>query len=299
MTRFRADVRNGASPVPAKAGIGLKPAHYARLLSERPPLSFLEVHAENYMGEGGPPHRYLSALAALYPLSFHGVGLSLGGAEGLDRAHLSRWKTLVKRYQPALVSEHVAWSRFQDRTLHDLLPIPYTEEALDVLCAHIDEMQDVLGRQILIENPSTYVSFAQSAIPEPEFIVAAARRTGCGLLLDVNNVYVSACNHGFDPRAWLADIPSALVGEIHVAGHSRVTLGGQDVRIDDHGSRVVSEVWRLYRETVARIGPTPTLIEWDTDVPALDVLLQEAKRANGEAVLAKRAYEHERHVVVA
>ena len=301
MTRARVNRHHGMSPVPAKAGIGLKPQHYADLLAARPPLAFLEVHAENYMGEGGPPHRYLSALAAIYPLSFHGVSLSLGGAEALDRHHLARWRELVKRYEPALVSEHVAWSRFQDRSLHDLLPIPYTEEALDVFCAHIGEMQDAIGRRILIENPSTYVTFVQSTIPAPEFIVEAARRTGCGILLDVNNVYVSARNHGFDPRAWLADIPGALVGEIHLAGHARVSQGNHEVWIDDHGSRVVPEVWRLYRDTVARIGPRPTLIEWDTDVPVLDVLLQEAGRADVEALLGgiTSAIASERHAAIA
>lgn len=291
------------SAVPAKAGIGLKPAHYAGLLSKRPALSFLEVHAENYMGEGGPPHRYLTALAEIYPLSIHGVGLSLGGAAPLDRAHLARWRALVERYEPALVSEHVAWSRAQGLTLHDLLPIPYTQEALDVLCAHIDEMQNAIGRRILIENPSTYVAFVQSAIPEPEFIVAAAKRTGCGILLDINNVYVSARNHGFDPQEWLAGIPGVLVGEIHLAGHACVTIGGEEVRIDDHGSRVAPDVWRLYRETVARIGRRPTLIEWDTDVPGLDVLMNEAERADVAAAAASKqtqdASGRDRHAALA
>jgi hypothetical protein len=301
MTNDRKNCGYGLSPVPAKAGIGLKPAHYAALLSGAPPLSFLEVHAENYMGQGGPPHRYLSAIAEIYPLSIHGVGLSLGGSGPLDREHLSRWSTLVKRYGPALVSEHVAWSSFQGVALHDLLPIPYTEEALDVLCAHIDEMQDAIGRRILIENPSTYVEFVQSGIPEPEFIIAAARRTGCGILLDVNNVYVSACNHGYDPRPWLSNIPGDLVGEIHLAGHARVKIDAHEIRIDDHGSRVAAEVWRLYRETIARIGPRPTLIEWDRDVPSLDILLAEAERADIEAGNAKMAAapECEQHVKTA
>jgi hypothetical protein len=271
------------------AGIGLKPAHYAGLLAGAPPLAFLEAHAENYMGDGGPPHRYLAALAEMYPLSLHGVGLSLGGSEGLDRAHLKRWRKLVRRYRPALVSEHVAWSRHDGLSLHDLLPIPYTEDSLKALCAHIGEMQDATGEPILIENPSTYVTFLQSTMPEPAFLVAAAEETGCGLLLDINNVYVSARNHGFDPRAWLAAIPGALVGEIHLAGHARQRVGARDILIDDHGSAVHREVLQLYRETVARIGRKPTLIEWDTDVPALTVLLKEAARANEAAIEALSA----------
>ncbi|MGH8502933.1 MAG: MNIO family bufferin maturase [Gammaproteobacteria bacterium] len=271
------------SLVPAAAGIGLKPAHYEALLAERPSVAFLEAHTENYMGAGGPPHRYLEALAELYPLSFHGVGLSLGGVAPLDRAHLVRWRELVARYSPVLVSEHVAWSDCEQFALHDLLPIPYTEEALKILCDHIDEMQMALGRKILIENPSGYLEFRQSAIPEPEFLMEAARRTGCGLLLDINNVYVSTQNRGEDVADWLVDIPGDLVGEIHLAGHTILKVEDQEIRIDDHGSRVAPAVWALYRETVARIGRRPTLIEWDTDVPDIHVLLEEAARADQEA----------------
>jgi uncharacterized protein (UPF0276 family) len=269
-----------AAPVPARAGIGVKPAHYRDLLTTRPRLAFIEVHTENYMGDGGPPHAYLQALAELYPLSLHGVGLSLGGAEPLDREHLRRWRALVDRYQPALVSEHVAWSRFGGLTLHDLLPIPYTPESLALLCDHVDEMQTALGRRILIENPSSYIAFHDSQIAEADFLTEIARRSGCGLLLDINNVYVSARNHGFDPRRWLARIPGDLVGEIHLAGHSVIRDQDFEIRIDDHGSRVCSDVWNLYSETVARIGARPTLIEWDTDVPELAVLLDEARRAD-------------------
>ncbi|MDE2072418.1 MAG: DUF692 domain-containing protein [Alphaproteobacteria bacterium] len=269
-----------APPIPAKAGIGVKPAHYRELLADRPSLPFIEVHTENYMGEGGPPHAYLEALAEIYPLSFHGVGMSLGGAEALDRGHLRRWRALVERYQPALVSEHIAWSRFGGLALHDLLPVPYTRQSLGIVRNHIDAMQTALGRAILVENPSTYISFRESEIAEPEFLVEVARRSGCRLLLDINNVYVSAHNHGFDPRNWLSRVPGDLVGEIHLAGHSLIRDGDFTIRVDDHGSHVCPDVWGLYAETVARIGPRPTLIEWDTDVPELAVLLEEARRAD-------------------
>lgn len=232
------------------------------------------------MGEGGPPHSYLEALAADYPLSIHGVGMSLGGDEPLDRDHLARWRKLSERYQPALVSEHIAWSRFAGHTMHDLLPIPYTQRSLTVVCDHIDEMQNALGRPILVENPSTYLRFGEQEFAEAEFLVEVAQRSGCGLLLDINNVYVSAFNHGFDPRDWLAHIPGHLVGEIHLAGNTLLRDGDFNIRIDDHGSRVSDEVWSLYRQTVARIGARPTLIEWDTDVPQLNVLLDQAQRAD-------------------
>lgn len=267
-------------PVPARAGIGVKPAHYSELLTRRPPLAFVEVHPENYMGEGGPPHTYLEAIAEIYPLSFHGVGMSLGSSGPLDREHLARWRKLIDRYEPALISEHIAWSRAGDVCLHDLLPLPYTEQTLKLTCRHIDEMQLVLGRQILVENPSSYIALQDSTIPEAEFMVEVAKQTGCGVLLDVNNVFVSARNNGFDPRAWLAQISGHLVQEIHLAGHATVESGELELRIDDHGSPVCDDVWGLYRETIARIGPRPTLIEWDTDVPNLQVLLDEAKRAD-------------------
>ncbi|MDE2133843.1 MAG: DUF692 domain-containing protein [Alphaproteobacteria bacterium] len=288
--RSRSPSCDGIAPVPARAGIGVKPAHYRDLLRTKPALAFVEVHPENYMGAGGPPHAYLEVIAGTYPLSFHGVGMSLAGAEPLDRGHLSRWRSLIERYEPALVSEHIAWSRFDGISLHDLLPIPYTNESLKLVCEHIDEMQNTLGRTILVENPSTYISFRQSEIPEPEFMAQAAHRSGCGLLIDINNVYVSACNHGFDPCIWLTRIPGNLVHEIHLAGHSVIKEDEFEVRIDDHGSRVSPDVWNLYQETIARIGARPTLIEWDTDVPELAVLLEEANRANELATQAGDAY---------
>lgn len=271
----------GERPVPENAGIGLKPEHYRNLLETTPSVGFLELHTENYMGAGGPPHRYLEALAEHYPLSFHGVGASLGGADALDGNHLDRWRALVDHYNPLLVSEHVAWTSHYGNALHDLLPIPYTREALNVLCEHVDQMQTALGRRILIENPSRYIDFADNDMPETEFLAEAARRTGCGLLLDINNVYVSACNQHEDARAYLAEIDGDLVGELHLAGHSvETTASGQTLRIDDHGSRVCDEVWTLYAETIARIGARPTLIEWDTNVPSLTELLDEACRAD-------------------
>jgi uncharacterized protein (UPF0276 family) len=242
------------------------------------------------MGAGGPPHRYLEALADIYPLSFHGVGASLGGADPLEPTHLARWRELVDRYEPALVSEHVAWTGHAGHALHDLLPVPYTTEALQLLCEHIDTMQSALERQILIENPSRYLDFLQSEMTETEFLVEAARRTGCHLLLDINNVYVSACNQDEDAHDYLNEIPGELVAEIHLAGHAiRTTDSGHELRIDDHGSRVCADVWRLYGETIERIGERPTLIEWDTNVPALDELLDEACRADAVATDALTA----------
>ncbi len=287
--RSRTPTCDGIFPVPARAGIGIKPAHYHDLLRTKPPLAFVEVHPENYMGAGGPPHAYLEAIADIYPLSFHGVGMSLGGAEPLDRDHLARWRRLIERYKPALVSEHIAWSRFGGISLHDLLPILYNEASLALVCEHIDEMENFLGRSILVENPSSYIAFRESDIPEAEFIVEVARRSGCGLLLDINNVYVSARNHGFDPCGWLMRVPGDLVGEIHLAGHSVIREDEFEIRIDDHGSHVTPEVWDLYRETIARIGAKPTLIEWDTDVPPLAVLLEEAARADKLAAQEKHA----------
>ncbi len=265
--------------MPIEVGIGLKPAHYADVLSGDPALGFLEVHTENYMGRGGPPHRYLERLAERYPLSFHGVGLSLGGSERLDAGHLRNWRALVDRYSPALISEHVAWSSFGGTAFHDLLPLPYTREALDALCRNIDQMQEALCRRILIENPSRYLDFVGSDMPEPDFLVAAATRTGCGLLLDINNVYVSTRNQGEDARDWLAAVPIDLVGEIHLAGHTVEQTADGEVLIDDHGSAVAADVWTLYAETIARCRDCPTLIEWDTNVPALETLLCEASRA--------------------
>ena len=263
-------------PIPAKAGIGLRFQHHQAVLDVDPDVAWMEVHTENYMG-GGTPLRYLDAIRRDYPISLHGVGLSLGSAEGLDPAHLERIRQVAERIDPGQMSEHIAWSIADGTYLADLLPLPMTEESLAVVCRHVDQVQSVMKRRILVENPSTYLRFRHSTIPEWEFMTAVAERTGCGILCDVNNIYVSAHNHGWDASTYLAALPPAAIGEIHLAGHSVRPLGdGTTLRIDDHGSRVIAEVWALYQEALACFGPVPTLIEWDTDVPPLDVLLGEA-----------------------
>lgn len=265
------------SALPPGVGVGFKSVHAHALLRERQPLSFVEVHAENYMGAGGRPHAQLRSLRERYELSIHGVGLSIGSPGELDQAHLTRVRELVRRYEPASFSEHLAWSTHDDTFLNDLLPIAYTEETLERVVSHVDRVQSVLGRQMLLENPSTYVTFADSRIPEVEFIQEVAVRTGCGLLLDVNNVFVSATNSGGSPQSYLERFPLDRVGEIHLAGHA--TMLDDDDRpllIDDHGAPVADQVWRLYEFVVSRMGPVATLIEWDNDLPPWSVLLEEA-----------------------
>jgi uncharacterized protein (UPF0276 family) len=275
----------GDSPIPARAGVGLKPEHYRAILDDAPDIGWFEIHAENYMGEGGPPHAYLTAVRERYPLSLHGVGLSIGGAGPLDKEHLSRLCALDERYEPALFSEHLAWSSHDTVYLNDLLPMPYTEETLARVCDHINEVQDTLERRMLLENPSTYVAFAETTMSELDFLREIVRRTGCGLLLDVNNVFVQAANHGFDPRAYLDDLPAEHVGEIHLGGHAAdEDEDGSALLIDDHGREVADPVWTLYAQALDRVGPTPTLIEWDNDVPAWPTLFAEAQRA--DAVIA-------------
>ncbi len=267
-------------PVPASAGIGLRFRHHDAVRAERPAVGWLEVHSENYMG-GGKPLEHLEAIRRDYPLSLHGVGLSLGSAEGLDPRHLARLARLVDRIEPALVSEHLAWSVSGGRYFGELLPLPLTAESLDVVCRNVEAMQAALGRKVLVENPSSSLQFRHSEIPEWEFISELARRTGCGILCDVNNIFVSASNLGFDPRTYLAALPPERIGEIHLAGHrSRRLADGRSILIDDHGSRVCDEVWRLHAHALALFGPVPTLIEWDTDVPPLGVLLEEAAKAD-------------------
>ena len=276
-----------AAPLPARAGVGFKPEHFEAILAERPDVGFFEIHAENYMGEGGPPHRRLEAIRARYPLSLHGVGLSIGGPRPLDRAHLQRLAALNRRYEPGLFSEHLAWSSHETGFLNDLLPLPLTLETLDTVCRHIEETQEAVGRRMLLENPSTYVRFANSEIPETEFLAAVTKRTGCGLLLDVNNVEVQAGNHGFDPLDYLSAFPLDKVEEIHLAGYAESQDdAGHELRIDAHDSPVRPRVWDLYRFVIARIGATPTLIEWDNDVPDWATLYAEARRADAEARLA-------------
>lgn len=277
-----------APGLPARAGIGLRAPHVAEIIATRPAVSWLEVHAENYM-TGGPAMRALERLRRDYPVSIHGVGLSLGSAEDLDHHHLRRLTTLVERLEPALVSEHLSWSVFGGAYLNHLLPLPYTEEALATVCRHVSETQEALGCRLGLENPSSYLRFRDSHIPEPEFLTEVARRTGCGILCDVNNVYVSASNFGQDPVAYLDRLPaSAVVDEIHLAGHTVNDADGQPILIDDHGAPVVDAVWQLYAHALARFGPVPTLIEWDTNIPALAVVLGEAEAADRLLVRAAR-----------
>lgn len=280
MNEAIASQRSVPAPVPARAGAGLKAPHYRTVIEEQPDIGWFEVHPENYMGRGGPPLRYLERIRRDYPLSLHSVGTSLGSHRPLDRAHLQQLKQLVKRFQPGLVSEHLSWSHGYEWFTHDLLPLLYNETSLALVVEHIEQVQETLQRQILIENPSSYLQFRASDIPEPEFLVEAARRSGAGLLLDVNNVYVSCRNHGWDIAGYLAAIPSDLVGEIHLAGHAVQSLEGVQLLIDDHGSPVCTAVWELYRTCIERIGPVPTLIEWDTRVPAFPVLMSEVQIAD-------------------
>jgi uncharacterized protein (UPF0276 family) len=252
--------------------------HHKAVLDRRPDVGWLEVHSENYLG-GGAPLRYLDAVRENYPVSLHGVGLSLGSAEALN-PDLERIRGLVDRIEPGFVSEHLSWSIVNDTYLADLLPLPMTEEALAIVCQHVNEVQASLRRRILVENPSSYLQFRHSIIPEWEFLSAVVDRTGCGLLCDVNNIYVSACNHGWSPSTYISALPLAAVEETHLAGHSMRHLDdGVTLLIDDHGSRVIPEVWSLYAEALLQFGPVPTLIEWDTNIPPLDILLDEAGRA--------------------
>ncbi|MFO1069467.1 MAG: DUF692 domain-containing protein [Geminicoccaceae bacterium] len=265
---------------PGKAGIGLRHPHVGALIERPPPeLSWVEIHSENYMADGGPRLRQLELIRERYALSLHGVGLSLGSADEPDRAHLARIRRLIDRFAPALVSEHIAWSVEGGHYLNDLFPLPYTEEALATVARNIAIAQDALGCRILVENPSSYLRFVDSTMPECRFVAEVAERADCGLLLDVNNIHVSAHNQGFDVDGYLAAIPAGRVGEIHLAGHARVEVDGQVLLIDDHAGRVIPAVWQLYEQALARLGPRPTLLEWDNDIPALDVLLDERARA--------------------
>jgi len=268
-----------SGPIPPKAGIGLRFQHHQAVLDTRPDVAWMEIHTENYMGDGSPI-RCLEAIRRDIPISLHGVGLSLGSAEGLDQTHLDRIRQVAERIAPNLMSEHIAWSVSGGNYLADLLPLPMTEEALAVVCRHVDQVQSTLGRRILVENPSTYMQFRHSTIPEWEFMAAVAARTGCGILCDVNNIYVSAENHSWNPLAYLTALPPGAIGEIHLAGHSvRQLADGGTLRIDDHSSRVIDEVWSLYEEALRQFGSVPTLIEWDQNVPPLDVLVEEARHA--------------------
>ncbi len=264
------------APIPACAGIGLRSHHFREILEAPPPVAWMETHPENYFGEGGALLRILERIRAHYPLSFHGVGLSLGSTDPLDRAHLHKLKALVDRFDPAFVSEHLSWSSVGGRFLNELLPLPSTEESLNHVCSRIDEIQDVLQRPLLIENITRYLTWRDSTIPEGEFIATVSRRTGCGILLDLNNVYVNAVNFHLDPFEFLDGIPGEAVWEIHLAGFDRF---GRWL-IDTHGETVYPEVWGLYQWAIHHFGPRPTLIEWDTNMPPLSVLVAQAKQAD-------------------
>ncbi len=270
----------GPGPVPARAGIGLRGEHYRDVLERLPATGWLEVHSENYFGDGGKPLYYLERIRAHYPLSLHGVGLSIGGVDPLNTDHLDKLKALIERFQPDLVSEHLCWGAVGGIHLNDLLPLPYTQEALEHMVERVSQVQDYLGREILMENVSSYLEYEDSAIPEWEFISELARRSGCGLLLDVNNIYVNARNHGFDPQVFVDAVPPERVREIHLAGFTVNRFDDSEILIDTHNQPVCLAVWDLYRCAVERLGPVPTLIEWDTDLPPLDTLLAEARRAD-------------------
>ena len=276
-------------PIPARGGVGLKAPHYKQILEERPDLGFFEVHAENYMGDGGPPLRYLEAIAEHYPLSLHGVGLSIGAARDLDVAHLGRLRGLIDRYQPGHFSEHLAWSTHDTGFLNDLLPVPYTAETLQNVVSHIDQVQDALGVRMLLENPTTYLAFAESTYAETDFIAEVVKRTGCGLLLDVNNVFISATNQQWDAHAYIDAFPLKHVKEIHLAGFTpEQDEKGRPLLIDTHSRPVDQDVWSLYDYAISRAGPVATLIEWDSDVPSLEELLAEAQRA--EVIMLRREH---------
>ncbi|APO70761.1 xylose isomerase domain-containing protein (plasmid) [Rhizobium gallicum] len=272
--------RTSQSAMPKRAGVGLKAEHYRTIMETSPDIGFFEVHAENYMGAGGPPHRYLSAIRERYPLSLHGVGLSIGAGRPLDKDHLARLKQLIDRYSPALFSEHLAWSSHDVGFLNDLLPLPYTDTTLTRVVEHIDRVQEFIGRQMLLENPSTYLAFTESTWGETDFIAEIVRRTGCGLLLDVNNVHVACTNQEWNPIAYLDAYPLSHVQEIHLAGFAPdADEEGRPLLIDAHDRPVEEIVWELFAHTIERIGPVATLIEWDANVPDWPVLRAEAERA--------------------
>jgi uncharacterized protein len=266
--------------LPPSPGVGYKPQHFSEIMADAGPVGWLEIHAENYMGAGGRPLAQLRHLAERFPISVHGVGLSIGGEGPLDRDHLTRLKQLCDWVQPASFSEHLAWSSHEGAFLNDLLPLPYTNATLDRVCAHIDQVQETLGRRMLLENPSSYLAFAETAMSEAAFLREVTARTGCGLLLDVNNVYVSGINQNYSPLDYIETFPYEHVAEIHLGGHDEdFDDHGARLLIDSHGTTVVDPVWKLYARTIELAGPRPTLIEWDNDVPAWAVLVGEAKRA--------------------
>lgn len=279
MTPAVSRASSNADPIPATAGIGLRGPYHGEFIRERPPVAWLEAHSENYFAEDGIARGALERIRAHYPISLHGVGLSIGSTDPLDKNHLRRLRTLVDCIEPALVSEHLSWGAIGGHHLNDLLPLPYTEEALDHMVRRIHEVQDALQRPILVENISSYLEFTASAIPEHEFLVSVSQRSGCSLLLDINNIHVNAVNHGFDPVAYVDGIPPRRVAEMHLAGHTSRNFGEREILIDTHNTPVCEPVWELFRHAVERFGPRPTLIEWDSDYPPLETLLREAAAA--------------------
>ena len=275
------------------AGSSFKHEHLAAILDDGKQRRFFEVHAENYMGAGGPPHRALEAIRRDHPVSLHGVCMSIGGPGPLDKAHLARFRDLVERYEPALVSEHLAWSTHGNTYFNDLLPLPYTEATLRRVCDHIDQVQEAIWRPLLLENPSTYLAFSESTMGETEFIRRVTERTGCGLLLDINNVFVSATNHGFPALEYLSDFPLARVGEIHLAGHAEQEDDEGDLLlIDSHDGPVADAVWKLFEIVIGRCGPIPTLVEWDSNIPDWSVLKAEADAAQAILDRHNRDFRH-------
>ena len=266
-------------PIPARAGIGLRPPHYHQVLEEKPPVAWFEVHSENFFSAGGELPQVLDRVRRDYPISLHGVGLSLGSSDQLNQTHLAQLKQLITRVQPGLVSEHLCWGAVDGRYLNDLLPLPYTEEALNLMTQRVQAAQNFLGREILIENVSSYLAYTHSTIPEWEFVAALAQRSGCGILLDVNNIHVNAVNHGFDAQTYVRAIPRENVKEIHLAGFTAKQGLDVELLIDTHSRPVADEVWSLYSSALAHCGPVPTLIEWDQDIPELPVLMDEAAKA--------------------
>jgi uncharacterized protein (UPF0276 family) len=273
-------LRFPALPIGGLAGTSFKHQHLAEIRAEGRGRGFFEVHAENYMGAGGPPHRALEAVRRDYPVSLHGVCMSIGGERPLDKAHLERFQNLVDCYEPALVSEHLAWSTHETTYFNDLLPLPYTETTLRRVCDHIDQVQEAIRRPMLLENPSTYIAFVESTMSETDFIRSIVRHTGCGLLLDVNNVFVSANNHGFSALDYLSDFPLGNVGEVHLAGHAEQSDDeGDPLLIDSHDGPVADAVWKLFEIVISRRGPVPTLVEWDSNIPDWPILKAEAAAA--------------------
>jgi len=283
-----------SKPIPARAGIGLRAQHYNEVLSKLPDIGWFEVHSENYFGDGGRPLSYLEAISDNYPLSLHGVGLSIGSADLLDIKHLDKLKKLIRRFEPGLVSEHLSWGSFQGRHFNDLFPMPYTNEALQHMIDRVIRVQDYLERQILIENVSSYLQFESSTTSEWEFISELANQSGCGILLDINNIYVNSRNHAFDPVNYINAIPVEHVQEIHLAGHTVKQFEDGEILIDTHDKQVTNDVWQLFDIAARRFNQIPVLIEWDSDIPPLDVLLKEAGKAECilQSITESNKHEH-------